>query len=165
MEELEIRTKKIKLFNNILIGLMFILLFILLPMILGSGDEDDTSALIAIPVAIIGSSIISALIFELIDLKINRSFYQVKAMINSALVVVPLLFFLIAVGSDGTFVFDIIIVALCGLFIYHGLLARNDLKSNYQKINTKYAVLTTVGLILTIPVLMFLLLFIGSLFR
>lgn len=165
MEDLEIRTEKIKRFNYILIGLILISLFILLPMIMGSGDEDDTSALIAIPVSLIGSSIISALVFELIDLKINRSFYQAKAMINSALVVVPLLFFLIAVGLNVTFIFDLIIVILCGLFIYHGLLARNDLKSNYQKINIKYALLTSVGLILTIPVLAYLLLFIGSLFR
>ena len=168
MTELEIRTKKIKLFNYILIGLMVTSLFILLPLILESGGEDDTSALIAIPVVIIGCGIISILTFELVDLQINRGFYQIKAMFNSAIIIIASLIFLIAVGedifSDGL-VFLFIIIIMCGLAIYHWKLARQDLISNHPKVNAKLAMLTTIALAFVIPGLSFLVFLIISIFR
>ena len=177
MNNRETLTNKIKIFNYVLIGLLILLLIIILPLTLKSGGEDDPSALLAFPIIIVGCGYISILVFELIDLKFNRGFFQLKAIINSIIMLAPWLILLWSIifeewipdgritieGSDwALFVADIVFLFL---FIYHGFLAIKDRRINKKKMNIKHAIFTTIGLIITIPVLILLVILVLYLFK
>ena len=150
---------KIKIFNCILIAILLLVILCTFFSVIGSEDE---GALVLVPITIVGCTYISILLYEIIDLKINRGFYQIKAMFNSFLLGAPGLVLLIFAFESG-FALAISIVVLLPA-MYHYLLARNDLKVNHPEVNIKMAILSTVGVLLTIPALIFLIFIICSFF-
>ena len=154
MEEKKL-TKRIKIVNYVLIVFLLILIFLCFKDAKGT---EDVGALAYIPIMIVLCAFESSLIFELADLEINRGFYQIKAYINSAIMIILAILMILIINTT------ILGMIFLGLSIYHGLLARKDLATNHPKVNKKNAILTTIGLLLTIPVLIFLILIITSIF-